>query len=319
MERFVVGTGRCGSTLLSTMLSQHRDVVTINEFLAELDPGRRFRAGAIAGGSVAHLLGMEQRVVNEVLARGYAAPEVQYPFGTPQARYEVGGPLPAPLLSALPRLADDPDTLFDDLVSYARSLPAQPMADHYRALFAWLARYAGGSIWIERSGASIDYLADLVDCFPRARFVHIHRDGHEAALSMRAYPFFRLGMAVIFGLFPDTDEETAVRHVLETPPPVWVVGRYWSDQILHGFRALGSLDRDQYLEVRFEDLVTQPRPTLERIGNHFHLPSDPAFVERAAALVRGLPAARFPSLVAGEQEELRRECRPGQVLLGRAE
>ncbi len=318
MERFVVGTGRCGSTLLSTMLAEHADVVSINELLAELDPGRRFRPGAIDGDAVADLLGTEQRVVNEVLARGYTAPEVQYPFGAPYARYEAGGPLPAPLLSALPRLSDDPDVLFDELVAFARSLLAQPMADHYRALFDWLARRAGGSIWIERSGASIDFLGDLVEVFPRARFVHIHRDGHEAALSMREYPFFRLAMAVLFGLFPDTDEETAVRHALGTPPPVGIVGQYWSDQILHGFRALAHLDADQYLEVRFEELLSRPRPTLQRIGDHFELPPDDGFLDRAAALVRGLPEARFPSLPADEQEELRRACRPGQVLLGRA-
>lgn len=300
------------------MLAEHSDVVSINEFLAELDPGHRFRAGPISGDAVAELLGMELRVVNEVLGRGYTSPEVQYPFGAPRARYQAGDPLPAPLLSALPRLSEDPDALFDDFVAFARSLPSQPMADHYCALFDWLAQQAGGSIWVERSGASIAYLPDLVDVFPRARFVHIHRDGPEAALSIRAYPFFRLGMAMIFDLFPpDVDEETAIRHALETPPPVGVVGQYWSDQLLHGFRALTHLDRDQIIEVRFEDLLATPRPVLERIAEHFELPTDDRFLDLGAAHVRGLPALRLPALPAEEQEALRRACRPGQVLLGR--
>ena len=98
-----------------------------------------------------------------------------------------------------------------------------------------------------------------------------------------------------------------------------IVGQYWSDQILHGFRALARLDRDQYLEVRFEDLLTQPRATLEQISDHLELPSDRGFLDRAAALVRGFPEARFASLPAEEREELRRACRPGQVLLGRAD
>ena len=41
------------------------------------------------------------------------------------------------------------------------------------------------------------------------------------------------------------------------------------------------------------------------------------FPARAAALVRGAPAARFPRLEPGEQARLAEACRPGLVLLGR--
>jgi hypothetical protein len=97
------------------------------------------------------------------------------------------------------------------------------------------------------------------------------------------------------------------------------VGRYWSDQVLRGFRALPAIDRDQYLSVRFEDVVTQPAVELARIARFFELDDDPAFVARAAALVRGAPRERFGSLTPDEQIELREACRPGQVLLGRAD
>ena len=53
MERFVVGTGRCGSTLLSLMLAQHRDVVSLHEFFTGLDWGRRFAAGSFPGEDLA--------------------------------------------------------------------------------------------------------------------------------------------------------------------------------------------------------------------------------------------------------------------------
>ena len=319
MERFVVGTGRCGSTLLARMLAEHRDVVAIHELLNLLDHGRRFRLGLVAGAELADLLAQPQETVNAVLARGYTAPEVVYPFGTAGMRYDIGDATPAAVLSTLPPLTADPDRLFDDLIAFARSQPDQTMAAHYQDVFSWLAVSAGGSIWVERSGASIDYLVELVERFPDARFVHLHRDGHEAALSMRDYPFMRLAMAVLYGLFPDLDEDAAIRHVLETPPPLRAAGRFWCDSLLRGYRALGRIRPEQYLAVRFEDLVTDPHPQLDRIAGFFELPTDPAFVDRAAAIAHGLPPLRMPTLSADEQEELRRACRPGQILLGRGD
>ena len=49
MERFIVSTGRCGSTLLSTMLSHHPDLLVVIEFMKALeqpiDQGNEPRSG----------------------------------------------------------------------------------------------------------------------------------------------------------------------------------------------------------------------------------------------------------------------------------
>ena len=58
----------------------------------------------------------------------------------------------------LSRLTDDPDAWYDDLMAFARSRPPAAMAQHYLDVFAWVTERAGGSIWVERSGSSIDYL-----------------------------------------------------------------------------------------------------------------------------------------------------------------
>jgi hypothetical protein len=317
-ERFVVGTGRCGSTLLSSMLAQHPDVVSIHEFFTGLDWGRRFAPGLVTGDDLADLIGAEQPVTTAVLARGYSSDEITYPFGTAGARFAPGDPVPWLLVTMLSRLTDDPHPLYDALMDEARGRPPASLADHYRALFGWLAKRCGGSIWIERSGSSLDYLGELAGLYPDARFVHIHRDGREAALSIREHPFFRLGVSLFMDLFPPGDDEDAiVTEVIETPPPCWAVGRYWSDQVLRGFAALPRLDADQFLQVRFEDLVTSTAQIIEEIAAFFELPPDPLAIERAAAMARGLPPTRFDSLTLEEQAELTDACRPGQLLLGR--
>jgi putative sulfotransferase len=255
-----------------------------------------------------------------VLARGHTSDEIQYPFGSAKVRHGVTDPVPWLSITMLSRLTDDPDAWYDDLMAFARSRPSAPMAQHYTAIFGWATERAGGTVWVERSGSSIDYLGDLAAMFPGARFVHIHRDGHEAALSIRAHPFFRLGVSLFMDLFPDTeDPEAAVTEMIDTAPPCWAVGRYWSDQVLRGFKALPDLDRAQYLQVRFEDLLRDPAAVVTVIAEFFELDTDHDFPARAASLVRGEPSPRFHDLDPDQQAELREACRPGQVLLGRAD
>jgi hypothetical protein len=317
--RFVIGTGRCGSTLLSRMLAEHREMAAVHECFTGLDWSRRFAPGLIDGPAVADLLGAEQPVTTEVLARGYTADEIAYPFGTPAARHRPGDPVPWLLITMISRLTDDPHPLFEAFLDTARSRPAATMAEHYDALFDWLAAHVGASMWVERSGSSLEYLGELDALFPHARFVHIHRDGHEAALSIRAHPFFRLAVCLLFDLFPDDpDPDVAVTAAIETPPPCWAVGRYWADQVLHGYRAMPDLHPDRLLTVHFEDLVADPSRVVAEVASFLELPADDGFAERAAALVGPPPPSRFEELSPAEQDELREACRPGQVLLGRA-
>ena len=71
MDRFVVGSGRCGSTLLSRMLALHRDVVSLFEVFNGLDGARRFDPTPVSGAAIGELLGAEQPFVTAVLRRGY--------------------------------------------------------------------------------------------------------------------------------------------------------------------------------------------------------------------------------------------------------
>jgi len=63
MERFVVGTGRCGSTLLSEMLGRHPGLLSIFEFFTGLDAAERFRSQSMDGYELATLIGAEQPMV----------------------------------------------------------------------------------------------------------------------------------------------------------------------------------------------------------------------------------------------------------------
>jgi hypothetical protein len=284
---------------------------------------RRFADGEHTGAEVADLLATPNPVTHDALSRGYDAEEITYPF-RPGDRFTRQDPLPWILVSTLAYLDADPDALFDRTMDWLRPRPAASMAEHYRALFDWWTAGAGGSVWVERSGSSVDYVGDLARLFPDARIVHLHRDGAEVALSMRNHALYRLAVQLTYGVVPDgvdaADDspegtDRLVRAWLEGTPPVELCGRYWSDQVERGTAALADLAPERVLTVAFEDVVRDPAVHLEELARFLELPADPGFPARAAALVRGVPPARAPALADGERQALDRACERGRVAL----
>ena len=344
MGRFIVGTGRCGSTLLSRMLAENSGVMSIFEFFTGLDMSRRFSDEAVSGEAIANLISAEQPMVTAVLRRGYSVEEITYPFADHESciggerserRYRRGDALPWILVSTLGRLSSNPDALFDEVIEKIRKQEVQPANAHFLELFAWLTERFDRQVWIERSGSSIDYFSGLVEQFPDARFLHLHRDGHEVALSMRGHHAYRLPISLIYNAKLESGRRVSelgpidvhaaptgddpISQILASRPAPAEFGRYWNDQLLHGFPAIAKLDAAQYMDLRFEDLLSRPKEVMEQISDFFELPTgDPGWIERAAEIVEEPPATRFEALVQSDREELQRECRTGQVLLGRS-
>jgi putative sulfotransferase len=310
------------------MLSEHAGVASVFEWFSGLDPSFRFQQQPVAGCELAQRLRQDHPVCTEVLKRGYEIPEVVYPFGRSGMRYQKpGDPVPWNLGIAMPRLSDDPDALFDELLAMIDALPLQPQGAHYRTIFDWLTERLGRTAWVERSAGSIEFVGELDGCFPEARYVHLQRDGRETALSMREYPALRVAVVMMFGLAGDIEfshegltemaktNGATIDRLLETRPPIELYGRYWAQQVEAGQEALASIDPSRVLDVRFDQMVASPLSELCRIRDFFELAGGDEWVERGAALVRGMPRLRYPSLSPDEQERLDAACAPATALL----
>jgi hypothetical protein len=330
LHRFIVGTGRCGSTLLSTMIAENAAVLSLFEFFNGLDGTKRFRREPMSGREYRDLICEVHPFLHRVLERGYDVPEVTYPFGAPGARFTRQSGVPWVLGVTLPRLSDAPDALYDELRAWLEGAPDRAPAAHASALFAWLMERCRRSVWVERSGSSLDYLGALDTAFEGARFLHIHRAGEEAALSMREHHAFRLAIMLTFQLPPGAGRSTEelrrgapdddrIGRLLESRPAAEYFGRFWTEQVRRGMAAVPKLARERYHAVRFEDLVTRPRTVLAEVADFLQLPgANGAWLDAAAALVRGAPKPRLGELPEDEAERLREACRPGNALLGRA-
>lgn len=332
IERFVVSTGRSGSTLLSKMLDQNTNLLSLSEFLGAMDHFGRFQDGPVSGDAFVGVL-FGATGVGLMMPPGVTIKDVYTEFQpTPDdlARWGVSGSS-ALFAMALPSLSDDPIALMDEIVTFCHAMPTRTIVEQYRALWGWLCERLGRQGWVERTGANLRWLPEQYRAFPDARYLLIHRDGLETALSMQNHQSM-IAQAEAFEHPPTTDEiERAIRSRVDgtehpyrhfydgAPPPVERFGRYWSYLVSNGFQGFRHMSPSQLMDVRFEDLTADTASTLQRISDFFELPADEGWIDRAAALVTGeRTRPRLPTLSDEEQARLRFACLDGQVLLGQA-
>jgi len=329
VHRFIVGTGRCGSTLLSKMMGRHPRVASIFEYFNGIDGGRRFQPAPMSGADYRDMICACHPFLHMVLVRDYPVPEVVYPVDAPDARIGRHDEMPWILGTTIPQLTREPDALYDETRAFLARQPELPAPEHARQLFDWWTRRLGREVWIERSGAAIDYMGELDRAFEDARFVHIHRQGEEAALSMREHHAFRLAIMLANDLpagtgrsaddlraaVPDDDH---IGRLLASRPPPEPFGQWWSGQVANGVSARERIDADRYHEVRFEDLLERPRDVLAEVADFLALPRPEGdWYEDGAALVRSAPPPRLPDLDPDERAALVAACAPGNAALGR--
>lgn len=165
-------------------------------------------------------------------------------------------------LTLAPKLRGRGDKLrekfFRALINYPQPLPGWPdfeipesdfwsalleivpftVPEGFRAFYRLYAARSGKPRWGDKTPLYCKELNTIRRVLPEARFVHIIRDGRDAAMSLRGMWFS-----------PGWDIETQAA--------------YWRENILSARRA--GVGRTDYMEVRYEDLILSTRVTLERI------------------------------------------------------
>ena len=125
---------------------------------------------------------------------------------------------------------------------------------------------AGKRRFAEKTPRNIRRLDAIFRHFPAARFVHVLRDGRDVACSLRTHPRHR----VVNGeLVP-----------LNTWKPIAGCARRWRDDIE---RSRPYWTDPRFLTLRYEDLVREPRPVLERLMAFVGEPWDDRLLEHAGA------------------------------------
>jgi hypothetical protein len=133
------------------------------------------------------------------------------------------------------------------------------------AVFASYAAAQGKQRWGDKTPLYMQHLELLERLFPDARFVHLVRDGRDAALSF-------LGMPAGIVTWTWAHPRDAAGFACQ-----------WRTEV-EGAQALGQRVGDRYLEVRYERLVADPEGTVRDICAFAALPYEPGMLEYAGTV-----------------------------------
>ncbi len=153
----------------------------------------------------------------------------------------------------------------EDWREYPRTL-----AGVLNGVFGIFAAREGKTRWCEKTPHHVQHIEKLARLFPESRFIHVVRDGRDCAASFNRR-------------WHRTPELTMFR---------------WKKVVVEGGRQGKSLGDDRYMEVRYEDLTTDPEHWLKEICGFLAVP----FHE--AVLLSSQPYLTAAHMQSGEARKL---------------
>lgn len=150
-------------------------------------------------------------------------------------------------------------------------------AEFIDGFFELYARRSGKQRWAEKSPRNVQALDYIFRSFPKARFIHVIRDGRDVACSLRTFPRHE----VVEGeLVP-----------LETRNPLEPGIERWVSDIA---AALPYRSDPRYLEIRYEDVVANTRETIAKVLEFVGEPWDEGVLRHAEVESSSRDVTKFP-------------------------
>lgn len=318
LERcIIISSGRCGSTMLSNLIADEPETLSVYEALTSLRRHLLLMPDTPITAAEFWQLMSDPGPQGAASARiGSVPEEACYPTSGRWAADPRG--IPPILYCTLPRMSADPDDLFDTLAGQVLGFPAQPVTEHLRMMLDVLATTAGRRRWVERSGASSAVAEPLLRALPGLRVVYLTRDIADTARSMSRHPTFQFAAAryefqIRFGMDPyspwlDPDRlpdpaslPEEMRRLL--PDRITMdaladlgrdVSRYeamCAHMMGSAEQALADLQPRHLHRMRYEDVLADPAGELLKLGDFLGFADPAGWAAATAGRVRP-PRAR---------------------------
>lgn len=230
---FVLGTGRCGSTLLHEVLARHGHagfVSNVEDNLPQLDLGGRWNAL------------LYRRVPPSLTRKG----RLRY---APSEAYRLLDQQVSPIVSTPFR-----DLTADDVTPW--------LEDRFRKFFEGRAARQGLPVFLHKftGWPRVGFIRRI---FPDARFIHVIRDGRAVANSWLQMPWWlghRGPEAWQWGPLP---EDYGAEWEASGRSFVLLAGLAWKI-LMDAFEEVSPpVPGDDWLDVRYEDVMAEPRRHVE--------------------------------------------------------
>lgn len=311
----IIGSGRCGSTMLSRLIAQEPETLSASESLGHIRSRILRQPVTPVTGAQYWAMQSEPGSGRILLRLGIVPAQFGYPDGGRYAGDKTK--IPPILLITLPAISADPDRLFDQLAERVPRFPVQTIGQHHKMLLDLLADLTGRRRWVERSGGS-SFIADpVLAAFTGARVVYLTRNVADTARSMSKHPAFQMWAArhwfhARYGVDPYLPRSVAGTGRTPVPSPDELppaMRRLLPDRLtrealqemgqdmalfeglaehMHGVAEQALADRKpaHLHRVRYEDLVTSPREELAKLGEFLGFADPGGWAARTAGQVK---------------------------------
>lgn len=152
--------------------------------------------------------------------------------------------------------------------------------DFLRIIMSEMARKQGVQRWADTTPEHLLHLHRIKETIPDALVIHIIRDGRDVALSTDKLGYIR-------------------RFPWDRTPSTMVAALYWEWMVNKGRRDGKGLGED-YTEVHFEELVSQPRETLAKLSRFIAQDLDYDRIRQAGIGSVSAPNSSFAGAANGE-------------------
>lgn len=154
--------------------------------------------------------------------------------------------------------------------------------DFIRITMDEIARQQSASRWAVYDPDAVLYVKQIKAEIPNALFIHIVRDGRDVALSLQKMGGFRP--------FPWDRRQLGLA----------ATAAYWSWMVKHG-RTAGQQIPADYLEIHYEELVSDPEPVIRKLANFLEHDLNSDRIQRTALGRISEPNSSFAEEVTASQ------------------
>jgi len=239
---FLVGAARSGTSLLYKCLCLHPDAAYISNWVRRYT---RLPGLAVLNRLPAHVPSLQRDV-------WFGGGGNAYVYGAPRRILERAFPMPVegePLFNRCGVAAPGrgaPDAVPDEIEALRRAVGR-------------ITRASGGAVFVNKRIANNWRIPTLVAAFPSARFVEIVRDGRAVAYSLSRVDWWDDSELPWLGGTP--------REWHRAGMDAWeLCARNWVAELDAVASGLDAVAPDRHLRMRYEEFVSAPRETLQRVA-----------------------------------------------------
>jgi hypothetical protein len=238
MKLCIVGTGRCGTKLLGTTFHKHPEFAVFNETHWIPKMYELFGEQRVAWRS---LLAVAEKTT-------WVGGECLLEVNSQQAGIENYEEFLDELKSRLSRLSRLDIRQFSDVL-------AQTL-------------YGEGVCWGDKTPDYGYYMGLLHQLWPDCKFIHLIRRPVATAHSMSLHPGFRLMVSSGHDNWCPLSFDRLYQNLTLAEPNIGQFIRYWSRRVTRIRDEATRIPSGQYLEVSFEDLVSNPNQVLAGLADY---------------------------------------------------